>query len=359
MTELTTRRGLLRWRTIADLTVAPGYPCISVLVPTTPAPRMLDADRRLMTDLVGQAESELDSHELPARGRLMTDLRDLAHQVADQPAEGGQALYVSLAIRRSLVLPISVTPRAVVEPTFATRDLMRALHATPPHLILTLHPEVARLFHAQGMTMTPVASITMGADTARHLPTAQPSPPAIDTFLAEVDYQLGQHRLSFPSPLVLAGPETLLAAFTQHSSHLERLAGQLDTARYPTPADILRGSSIALEKYLISRQHSALALVRETLERDPQRVATGIEAAWLECRRRPPLMLAVETSFTVPGQHPDAPLTGRDDPNRASRVHDLVDDLIEIVIHGGGWIALVDDGALGEHQHVALVSRRS
>jgi len=359
MTELTTRRGLLRWRTIADLTVAPGYPCISVLVPTTPAPRMLDSDRHLMTALVSQAESELDSHELPARGRLLADLRDLAHQVADEPAESGQALYVSLAIRRSFVLPISVTPRAVVEPTFATRDLMRALHATPPHLILTLDAESAHLFHAQGTRMTPVASISKGTETAQHLPTAQAPTLATDTFLAEVDYQLGQHRLAFPSPLVLAGPEALLATFTERSGHLERLAGQLDTAGYPTPADVLRGSSIALEKYLISRQHSALALVRETLERDPQRVATGIEEVLLECRRRPPLMLAVETSFTVPGEHSATPLAQRDDINRPSRVHDLVDDLIEIVIHRGGLIALVDDGALGEHQHVALVSRRS
>ena len=91
----------MRWRTIADLTVAPGYPSISVLMPTTLAPRMLDPDRHLMTALVGQSESELDSHELPARGRLMTDLRDLAHQVADEPAESGRALCVSLAIRRS------------------------------------------------------------------------------------------------------------------------------------------------------------------------------------------------------------------------------------------------------------------
>ena len=358
MTELTTRRGLLRWHTIADLTVAPGYPCISVLVPTTPGSRMLDADRQLMTALVGQAEFELDSQKLPARDRLMTDLRDLAHQVADEPAESGRALYVSLAIRRSFSLPISVTSRAVVEPTFATRDLVRALHVTPPHLILTLHPESAHLFQAQGMTMTPVASITM-TDTAQYLPTAQAPTLATDTFLAEVDYQLGQHRLIFPSPLVLAGPEALLATFRERSSHLERLAGQLDTARYLTPADILRGSSIALEEYLISRQHSALALVRETLDRDPQRVATGIEEALLECRCRPPLMLAVETSFTVPGRQSDTPLTQRDDINRASRVHDLVDDLIEIVIHRGGWVALVDDGALGEHQHIALVSRRT
>lgn len=70
-------------------------------------------------------------------------------------------------------------------------------------------------------------------------------------------------------------------------------------------------------------------------------------------------MLAVETSYTVPGHHTDQPLTERTDTNRPPRVHDLVDDLIEIVIHRGGWIALVDDGALVQHQHIALVSRRS
>ena len=362
MTEPSSRRPLLRWRDIADLTGARGFPCISVLVPTTPAPRMLDDDRHLMTALVDHAGSELDSHELPARGRLMTELRDLAQQVAGEPAQGSRLLYVSQAVRRSFSLPISVTPRAVVEPTFATRDLVRALHATPPHLILTLHPAGALLFHAQGRTMAPVASVSPTSEASEPRQQEQAdSALQSGTFLAEVDYELGRHRLTFPSPLVVAGPEALLATFIKHSRHLERLAGTLDTAAFPTPADILRGSSIALERYLISRQHSALALLRETLERDPRRVATGIEAAWLEGRRRPPLMLAVESGYSVPGHHCGTPLTQRDDIDidSAARVDDLVDDLIEIVIHSGGWIALVDDGALREHQRIALVSRRS
>jgi len=43
MTELTTRRGLLRWRNIADLTAAPGYPCISVLVGRPSSGRLIRA----------------------------------------------------------------------------------------------------------------------------------------------------------------------------------------------------------------------------------------------------------------------------------------------------------------------------
>ena len=364
---------LLRWRDLAGLTATRGFPCISVLVPTTPAPRMRGDDRQLMTALVDQAGSELDSHGLLARGRLMAELRDLAQQVAGEPTHHSRALYVSQAVRRSFGLPVRVTPRAVVEPTFATRDLVRALHTTPPHLILTLDSLGAQLFHAQGMTMTLVARVLMTSDAPEPLHHGQPDRAlASDTFLAEVDYQLGRHRLTFPSPLVLAGPEALLATFTQHSSHLERLAGKLNTTDYPTPADILRGSSIALEQYLVSRQHSALALVRETLERDPRRVFTGIEAAWREGRRRSPLMLAVETGYSVPGHHFSADLTRRDDLDGASHdhdhdqvhdhdhdlVHDLVDDLIEIVIHGGGSIALVDDGTLSQHQRLALVSQR-
>lgn len=213
--------------------------------------------------------------------------------------------------------------------------------------------------------MTSVASVSMTSEAPEPRQHGQPDRAlASDTFLAEVDYQLGRHRLTFPSPLVLAGPEALLATFAQRSSHLERLAGKLDTADYPTPADILRGSSIALEQYLVSGRHSALALVRQTLERDPRRVFTGIEAAWREGRRRSPLILAVETGYSVPGHRCSAALTQRDDIGTVShdhvhdQVHDLVDDLIEIVIHGGGWIALVDDGALRQHQRLALVSGR-
>ena len=43
VTELTTRRGLVRWRTNADLTVAPGHPCISVLVGRPSSGRLIRA----------------------------------------------------------------------------------------------------------------------------------------------------------------------------------------------------------------------------------------------------------------------------------------------------------------------------
>jgi hypothetical protein len=68
---------------VADLTVTAGFPCISVLLPTLPAPRMVRADR----------------------DRLL-----------------------GLAVSRSFVLPLAVEPRALVERTFATRPLVAALH---------------------------------------------------------------------------------------------------------------------------------------------------------------------------------------------------------------------------------------
>jgi len=79
------------------LVVAPIFGYFAVL-------RMFDADRHLMTALTGRAESEseLDSHQLPAGGRLMTDPRSQAHQVANEPAESGRC--------RTERLPGSVVP---------------------------------------------------------------------------------------------------------------------------------------------------------------------------------------------------------------------------------------------------------
>ena len=50
----------LRTRVIADLAITSGYPCISVLVPTKPSPRMTKEARSLLDDLVRDGGTEWD-----------------------------------------------------------------------------------------------------------------------------------------------------------------------------------------------------------------------------------------------------------------------------------------------------------
>src|SRR3546814_19687630 len=61
----------------------------------------------------------------------------------------GLALYVNEHHAQLLVLPVEVKERAVVDPTFATRDMVRALHRNPRHVVLVVSAQEARLFDSQ------------------------------------------------------------------------------------------------------------------------------------------------------------------------------------------------------------------
>ena len=114
--------------------------------------------------------------------------------------------------------------------------------------------------------------------------------------------------------------------------------------------------------YLLSRQDEALTLLGSRISAD--RAAVGLPAVWFAARHDRPEMLAVDQGlFQAARVAPDGdtlelvrdPAEVAADPDVAD---DLVDDLIELVLHRGGWAALVDDGRLAGNGGVALTLRR-
>lgn len=351
----------LRTRDVADLTVTAGFPCVSVLLPTLPAPRMVRADRDRLLGLVAEVDRLLHEHGVTSRQRLLRRLTDEVGRVSARPTDRGLAVYVSLAVSRSFVLPLAVEPRALVERTFATRPLVAALHRMPPHVVLVLHPTCAHLYAAADGALRPERQVDPFRNAGQvRLP--RPGDPGAaevrddlsEAYLRAVDRMLGDYRSEHPSPLVLAGPPALLDRFCALGRHLERLAGRIDTHDHPTALDLALAGAEAVEAYLRTRREDALRQLEEALRERPGEVATGIAACRHAVRSRRPAMLLVEENFISPGEV-DA---GSRSPAEAVEVHDEVDDLMEQVILRGGQLALVRDGDLEGWERVALISRR-
>ncbi len=356
--------GTLRWKDIAQLTSSAGYPCVTLLLSTTPGPRMNATDVLALNGLLEQAERALATIADGGGRELLGRLRALADRATGHPVGPGLGLFVNRELQRSIVLPVEVTSRVLIEPSFATRDLLRALYRTPPYLLLTLYPGMAGFFHAQGVTLTPVGQLQLSVGAASRASRDGDSmlSQAAETLLEEVDVSLGHHRALFPSPLVVAGTAALVDAFCRRSRHLTRLAGRITDAE--TPEALQRAAARALERYLRSRREEALELVEHTRHEKPHLLAAGLQEAWTRAHEGVPVMLAVEHGYFAPGHHfatvssgdaPD-PMWLHDLVDDPYHVHDLVDDLIEAVIKRGGWVAFVDDDALAEHGRVALVS---
>lgn len=70
-------------------------------------------------------------------------------------------------------------------------------------------------------------------------------------------------------------------------------------------------------------------------------------------------MLAVEEGYFYPARVDGSGklLSPADDVEHLDVIDDAVDELIETVLRRGGWVALVEDGALADHDRVALTLR--
>lgn len=350
----------LRTRVIADLAITSGYPCISVLVPTKPSPRMTKEDRSLLDDLVRDVERQFVERGVMNRSVLLDKLSEQVDRAAAEPTDRGLCIYVNRAVGRSFRLPQPVTARAVVESTFATRPLIAALRRMPPHVVLLLHPTCAHLYAAEDGGLRPVGGCEpFGSGRPVRVPGAgQPGASGARTelmamFLRRVDQMLGDYRADHPSPLVLVGSPRLLGEFCATSGHLERLAGRVDDRDCATALDVALAAFTSVEAYLRTRRDDGLALLRRAEADRPTDVASRIERCWRAVGRRRPAMLLVEENFISAGTS----VPGRGTPGgapEAADVHDLVDDLMEQVILMGGQLALVADGNLAAHDRIAL-----
>jgi hypothetical protein len=344
------------------------YPAISILCSTDAAPVMPtvtvarleqlvdDATRRLRLELGGAVAAAL--HD---------DLMHLVDDAKERPTRAAVALYVSNRHISAWSLPQPVKDRAVVDPTFATRDLVRSLHRTPRHVVLVLTEHEARLFDGAGDTLLPPFGgpfPLIDRTPRRHTRTGGgpvkggDEDRRADTFFRTVDRALGTYLSLHPAPLVLVGAGRTLTRFTRISRNLGRLAGSVQGSHVRTPLPTLaRLIRPVIEDYLRSREQEALALLA-TRNRSAT-VATGMPAVWLAARAERPEMLAVEEGLFYPARvSSDGDLIRpAEDLEHPDVIDDAVDEVIETVLRRGGWVALVQDGALSEAEGIALTLR--
>jgi len=360
---------------VAQLQGVRGYPCVSLLMSTTPAPRMTPGDALRLRQLAAHALTRLRAEDLDAGVAPVVD--GLVAQASVAPTGTAVAVFAGAGTAEVVPLPVLVRDRAVVDPSFATRDLVRALHRTPRHVVLTLSADEARLFDGAAGSLRPAtrSSFPLATDDAQHgagtggtgghnrYDRAGRSGSGRGTrreadlaaHLRRVDRALGTYLQLHPAPVVLVGPERLLATYRGLSRHLGRLAGCITGSHVRTPLpELARLIRPVLDAYLHSRESEALELVER--RRSAGRAVCGMPAAWLAARRERPEMLAVEDTLFYPARLDQGGdlLLPAEDVEHPDVLDDAVDELVELVLDRGGWVALVRPGTLANHDRVAL-----
>ncbi|GFM19671.1 uncharacterized protein PO1_contig-053-11 [Mycobacterium sp. PO1] len=344
--------------TVTVLQSMRAYPSISLLANTTPG-RLLDkADATRLLTLAAEADARLRDEAIDDRGPLLDMLSDMISRAVYEPADRAVAFFVSRSHQCRISLPVSVVDRCVIDPTFATRDLVRSLQHSPRHTVLLLSLDEARLLHGHGTVLSPAPGNAFPAHRRTYGGNGGRDSERYHDFLRRVDRALGAALRLNPMPLIVVAAEPTGSKFRRMSRNMSRLAGLVAGNHLKTPTDAL--SELVrpvLDEYLRSRAAEALDLIERRAGED--RVLRDVDTAWMAARWERPEMLAVEEDFFYPARlAPDGDnLIPADDVDHPDVIDDVVDELIEIVLSRGGWIALLPPGHLPEGTHLALTLR--
>ena len=214
------------------------YSSISILAPThrtAPANKQDPIKvKNLVRKAVDRLHGEFKKREVAA---VVKNLETLVKNVDWQHTLEGLALFASRDQAHSISLPFKPKPRAIIDETFATRDLVYAYNRAEPYRVLVLGHSV-RLFEAW---TTVLEEQTAGGFPLQHAGLAgkrkRPGGVGVDrsaieddalrSFFRSADEALTPLHKAQPLPLVVVGALRNLAFFREVTRHAGEISGML------------------------------------------------------------------------------------------------------------------------------------
>lgn len=341
-------------------------PALSILLPTHRTSPDNKQDPIRVKNLVDEATERLAT-EFSARELepLLKRLEALVSEINYPHTLDGLALYVSHDFAQLYYLPFPVPARVVIDQTFATRDLVYGMHRALRYWLLLLSQSSTRLFAGTAETLEEVHDQTFpmqmtGPGATAPLPYLADSSYLDDRhrrFFQQVDSALTAYGKDEVLPLVVGGVDRQISFFQEVSQNASLIAGTL-TGNFDR----------ATIHELTPQVWSIMQSVREVQRTDAlqeldaaistQKVVSAIEDVWRFAQESRGKLLLVEKNYHVPaivtekGQLELVEQVGGTDV-----MDDAVDEIIEVVLAKGGRVAIVEDGSLSGHHHIALILR--
>ena len=345
------------------------YPSVSILAPTHRTAPLNKQDPIKVKTLVRRAIDRL--HGEFSKREVANVVKNLEEQVRNVDWEhtlDGLALFAGEKKSATVSLPFRVKARALVDETFATRDLVYAFNRAPPYRVLVMSHRV-RLYDAwttvlDEHTARPFPMVHRGPGGASKLPGGQGinrsavRDDAVRTFFRRVDEAVARLQKSNPLPLVVVGVERNLAFYREVTGQTAAVVGMLAGNQDQTSPSAL-GKLVwpVFESGATVRRTEALVQLDQAVS--AHRHASGIDQVWRVAVAGRCRLLLVDKTFKHPADlSPEGdrllPYTGKG----AQALDDAVDEVIERVMNTGGDVFFYPAGDLDSHQKIAAVLRR-
>ncbi len=339
------------------------YPSVSILLPTSRTAPDNHKDKLAIKKLYRNAEKRLlTEFDKRSMNGLLEKLKKNIESVDVRLNLDGLAVFVNNDFEKIVRLPFPVRERVIIDDTFATRDLIRAMNRSITYYTLSLSAEFVRLFEGYRDTLIEV--------TERGFPFANPIPRGsnlelstslketrLKEFFNQVDKAFIHIHHNNPKPLVLTGVEKNISAYRNVADNKKIILTSIDGNHDHTPVHelaklvwpVVREKMAEEREKMIGRINKALSA---------HKFASGLEEVWrLANEERGELLLVEEGYHQAVKLSEDGRSFVKIDPpvNGTNTVDDLVDEIAEKIVSTGGNVVFTDNGTLSGYDRIGLI----
>lgn len=340
--------------------------CITIILSTHRSKPGYLKDPVNLRNLIKEAETRLlsDYEEKFARP-LIEKMNSLAEKIDHSQNLDSLILFVNEELAEYVRLPVEVENRVVIDDTFATRALVRALHQEKSYYILLLSRDKARLIEATNDMVTnesggawPMESQgTSLINRGRPLIVKELGYLA-EEFFNKVDKQLNTELLKNRLPVLICTEERNYHLFLKVADKNLEIIGNLNKNRLDEPAHI-----VAKDAWPVV-QNSVLGKNKERITElyyafNSGKFLSDYNDIWRAIHEGRGKTLFVQKGFFQPARLVEnrIEIVPAHEAGLKDVVDDIIDEMIEFNISFGGDVVFLSADDLKEFKGLALVTR--
>ncbi len=341
--------------------------CVTIILNTHRTSPDNKKDSLTLKNLVKEAEARLYADENKRDARVLVGrLKDLASEIDHNHNLESLVLFVNEDVAEYTRLPIAVENRVVIDHTFATRDLVRALHLQTNYYVLVLSQQKVRLIEAFNDKVVneignpfPIENTQFYSTNKAELSNASRQTNLVAEFFNRVDKELNKVRKENSLPVLICTEESNYHEYLKIADQKQSIYDSyLNKNRVDEKAHaIVTEAWKIVQDYTIEKNNARKAELQKAVSQN--KFLSDTNEIWQAIKQG-----RIQTLFIEQGNFQAA--VWEDDHikyvsdnlrDRKEVVDDVYDELIEANMNFGGDVVFLPKGELSDFNGFGAITR--
>ena len=298
--------------------------------------------------------------------KLIEKLHSLAEEIDHSHNLDSLMLFVNHDIAEFTRLPIKVVDRVIIDDTFATRDLVRAMHAEAHYYVLVLSQENARLIEALNDQVVkefkspfPIENKQFFTRNKTEAAVASKKSNLIAEFFNTVDKEINAIRKANPLPVLICTVEENYSEYLKIADHKETIYTSFLNKNRMSEKDhaiVLEASKI-VEEHNIKRNNDRKIELQKAVSEN--KFLSDTNEIWKAISEGKIQTLFIEQGLFQPAILEDNEIIYVSENHRTDKevIDDIYDEMIELNMNFGGDVVFLPKGELIDFNGFGAVTR--